>query len=312
MKPLEKKILVAVDGSLYSDNSLQYLCQLFSDVENVHFHLLALVHCASMSAGVDWLGEQEMINSMRPEIRTKYAASHTFIKKAKDLFTRQGIDETRITSSVHVTTAGIAGEIIHHTRQGLYDAVVIGRRGVGKVEEWILGSVSQQVLEKCTDVPIWIVDGKIDSNKFFVPVDGTPYSLKAIDHIAFVLQDHPTAEITLFNSKAFFTKNVEVDYKQFEEYWGEQWCESHLNNPDSLFDAPRHVLLEAGFPEERIHTLQTSIGLYPSRQIVRQALMDGFGTIVMGRREGLFKKGYFKGVSDRVVAMAVETSIWIV
>ena len=52
--------------------------------------------------------------------------------------------------------------------------------------------------------------------------------------------------------------------------------------------------------------------MYPSRQIVRQALMDDFGTIVMGRRPEEMKKGFSGSVSGDVLAMAVDTAIWIV
>ncbi len=309
---MERKILVAVEGSIYSHNSVRYLCRLFADIEEVSFHLLSLLSCSGMTSGTEWLEQDARINTLRPESRRKYSECQGIIKKYKEIFRLSGVDEKRLSSSVHITSASLAMEIIHFARQGLYDALVIGRRGLSKVQEWILGSVSQQILEKCSDVPIWIVDGIVDSNKFFVPVDGTPFSLKALDHIAFILKDHPRAEITLFNSQAFFKKNIEVDPQVCYDYMGKEWCETHCSNPDTLFHAPKQMLLEAGFSEERIHTLQTSKGLYPSRQIVRQALMDGVGTIVMGRREGLYKADHYKGVSDRVVAMAVETAIWII
>ncbi|MFH1216961.1 MAG: universal stress protein [Pseudomonadota bacterium] len=309
---MERKILVAVEGSIYSHNAVLYLCQLFADMKDVHFDLLSLVSCSGMTAATEWLEQDELLNALRPESRQKYRQAESVNRKYIDLFKHNGVDEKRVTSTVKATTAPVAAEIIHFARQGLYDALVIGRRGLSKIQELIMGSVSLQVLEKCTDVPVWIIDGAVDSHSFFVPVDGTPSSLKALDHLAFILKDHPRAEITLFNSQAFFTKNIEVDPQVCYDHWGKEWCETHFQHPDSLFHAPRQMLVDAGFPPERIHDLQTSKGLYPSRQIVRQALMDNFGTIVMGRSEGLFKKEKYKGVTDRVVAMAVETAVWIV
>jgi nucleotide-binding universal stress UspA family protein len=52
--------------------------------------------------------------------------------------------------------------------------------------------------------------------------------------------------------------------------------------------------------------------MYPSRQIVRQALIDDFGTIVMGRRDKEIVKGVFGSVTEKVVAMSENTAIWIV
>ncbi|MCB2184613.1 MAG: universal stress protein [Desulfobulbaceae bacterium] len=309
---MERKILVAVEGSQYSHHAVTYLCQLFADIEDVYFDLLAVVPCSGMTSGKEWLEQDELINVVSPQTRQKYMQSKAMVSQFSRIFEKNGVDQTRITSTVKISTASVAFEIMHFARQGLHDALVIGRRGLSKIQELIMGSVSQQILEKCSDVPIWIIDGEVDSNTFFVPVDGTPFCLKAIDHLAFILKGHPRAEVTLFNSKAFFTKNIEVDPEVCHNYWGKEWCEINFEKPDSLFHAPRQMLVDAGFPEERIHTLQTKKGLYPSRQIVRQALMDGFGTIVIGRKEGLFKKEKYKGVSDRVVAMAVETAIWVV
>lgn len=309
---MEKKILVAIDESIYSHNAVHYLSRLFADVEEVTFHILSLAHCSGMTAGKEWLEQDELLNVLRPESRQKYRQCEAVARKFADFFRQKGVTDNRLTWQVRATTTAVADEIIHHARQGLYDALVIGRRGLSLIQELILGSVSRRILEKCTDVPVWIIDGDITSQTFFVPVDGTPHALKALDHLAFILSGHPRAEITLFNSQAFFTKNIEVDPQDCYDYWGKEWCDDHFHQPDSLFAAPRQMLLDAGFPQERIHTRQTGTGLYPSRQIVRQALMDNFGTIVMGRSKGMFTKENYTGVTDRVVAMAEGTAVWVV
>ena len=309
---MERKILAAVDGSVHSRNALRYLGQLFGKETEVNIHLLSVVACANLPAGKDLMDESEIRNVMSQESRRKYSKADRIMAEAVDYLKRHNIAVPRISAEVRLATGGIADFILAEARQGKYDALVIGRRGLGKLEEWIMGSVSGLILEKAAGVPVWIVDGKVDSTRFLVPVDGSPHCLKALDHLAFILQGHPEAEITLFNSQSFFTKNIEVDLDVCYDYWGRKWCRTHFSRPDSLFHAPRQMLIEAGFPEEHIHTLQATMGLYPSRQIVRRALMDEYGTIVMGRREGLYKKGVFKGVSDRVLAMAEEVAIWIV
>lgn len=45
---------------------------------------------------------------------------------------------------------------------------------------------------------------------------------------------------------------------------------------------------------------------------MRQALMDEFGTIVMGRRPGDVDKGFFGGVTDKIIHMADQVALWIV
>jgi nucleotide-binding universal stress UspA family protein len=52
--------------------------------------------------------------------------------------------------------------------------------------------------------------------------------------------------------------------------------------------------------------------MYASRQIVRQALIDDYGTIVMGRRDKEIIKGVFGSVTEKVLAMSVDTAVWVV
>ncbi len=90
------------------------------------------------------------------------------------------------------------------------------------------------------------------------------------------------------------------------------WCEAHKDDKDLHFLAPLQMLNNSGFPSDRIHRLETKKGMYPSRQIVRQALIDDYGTVVMGRRSKEMKKGVFGSVTEKVLAMGVDTSIWVV
>ena len=43
---MNKEILVAIDGSVYSNQALSYLTTLFKDQEDIHFHL-----CTMLTAG---------------------------------------------------------------------------------------------------------------------------------------------------------------------------------------------------------------------------------------------------------------------
>ena len=310
---MHKKILVAVDGSPYSTHSLRYLGQLFQQLPEIHFHLLSLVPASSLgTAARDWLSEAELLNTVNPATRNLLSAQKKYMLQATDTLKRLGIAEEQIHTSVRLSQHSVAQEIIREARQGKYDALLIGRRGIGKLEEIIMGSVSATILDKCHDVPLWIIDGQVDSRKFLVPVDGSSHSLKAIDHLAFILADNPFAEVTLFYSKALLGSRPAIEPKDFYAVWGEAWCEEHLRREDSLFHAPRQILIDGGFPAERIFRLETSMGFDPSRQILRQALIDDFGTIVMGRRGEEVNKGIFRGVSDRVLLMAEEVAIWIV
>ena len=310
---MQKKILVADDGSPYSANSLKYIGKLFHDLGDIHFHLLSIVSTSGPGpAAREWLTDDEIINIISPACRNKLIAQKKYMQEAISKLTRLGIPEDQISQSVQLSKIGVAQDIIQQARKGNYDALMIGRRGIGKLEELFMGSVSATILEKCHDLPTWIIDGDVNPCKFLVPVDGTCHSLLAIDHLAFILADNPHAEVTLFYSTAIMGDQPKINPKDFYDVWGKEWCDQHLSRPDSLFHGPKQLLIDNGFPAEKILWLQTFKGIDASRQIIRQSLIDDFGTIVIGRRGNDVNKGIFRGVSDRVLLMAEQVAVWII
>ena len=308
---MEKKILVAIDGSVYSFNAIRYLAQLFEKLPDVKIHLLSLVSAASAPAAKEWMDDKEIMNTVDQDTRTRFKKCKSWLNESIIQLARHGFSPEQVTTEVQFTKTSIAKDILHIGKKGMFDALVIGRRGISKLEEIILGSVSSDLLEKNKSLPVWIIDGRVNSRKFLVPVDGSQVSLHAVDHLSHVLNDNPYAEITLFHSQAMMANVKEVAPHECKPKFGEEWCDLHASGDSSIFHAPRQILQENGFPADRIKYLTTTSGIYPSRQIVRQALMDEFGTIVLGRSSN-YKKGIFKGTMEKVIGMAIDTAIWIV
>ena len=309
---MEKKLLIAVDASIYSTNTLHYLERLFANLDDIRFHLLSVITCNPSETAKEWLDELDLMNMLSKEAQKRYAKANRYLHKAVERLGRNGISPEHITTDVKISTTNPAAEVLNFARKGYFDALVIGRRGVSKLEELILGSVSCTLLEKCHDVPIWIVDGQVDSRKFLVPVDGSHFTLQALDHLCFILQNNPYAEVTLFHSSAMFAQTQELRRDYCPRFLEGDWCEAHKNDKELYFLAPRQMLINSGVSPDRIHRLETKKGMYASRQIVRQALIDDYGTIIMGRRSKEMKKGVFGSVTEKVLAMSVDTAIWVV
>ena len=310
--PTNRRVLVAMDGSLYSANSISYVSRLFSGVSDIEFHLYSVLNANVPETQLAWINENDLEKSLDPLDLKKYENIDQCMTNASQILARNGIGPQQVKQGIRLARRGTAHDLVNEARAGMYDAMLIGRRGLGMVREMVLGSVSRKVIQQCHDVPIWLIDGQVDSRKFLVPIDGTVNSLRAVDHLAFMLRGNPHAEVSLFHSPQMFAGKPEMNTAPFHAIWGAEWCAAHLTGPDRLFHAPEQLLLESGFPPERLHRLETRLGLYPSRQIVRQALIDDFGTIVMGRRPGDAKKGLFGGVTDKVLTLAEQVAIWIV
>ena len=309
---MERKLLIAIDGSVYSSNSLHYLERLFAGMTDIRIHLLSVIPCYTSQVAKEWFGERDLLGTLSKEEQKGYAAANRYLKQAVERLARNNISSEQISTEIKITAASPADEIIRIARNGMFDALVIGRRGISKLEELIMGTVSGTVFEKCHDIPIWIVDGQVDSRKFLLPVDGSHFTLQAADHLSFILKDNPYAEVTLFYSAAMFAQKQELSIEYCKRYLASDWCTAHIHDKDFYFLAPRQMLINNGFSPERIHLLETKAGMYPSRQIVRQAVIDDFGTIVIGRRGKEIKRGVFGSVTEKVVAMSLNAAVWVV
>jgi nucleotide-binding universal stress UspA family protein len=61
--------------------------------------------------------------------------------------------KTKIVPGVYSRAAAILGE----ARDGDYGTIVVGRRGLSRVEEFIMGRVSNKVLQLARELAVWVV-----------------------------------------------------------------------------------------------------------------------------------------------------------
>jgi len=310
---MERKILAAVDGSVHSYNALRYLSHLFTDLEDISVHLLYVVPAGELPSAKEWMDELELMNCISPSTRKRMRQAKRFMEEAILQLGRRGIAPCQVTTTVKLSQSGVAADIIHHARQGLYDALMIGRRGLSMVEEWILGSVSSTITDLCHEIPIWVVDGKVNSRRFLMPVDHSFNSLKAADHLGFILQGNPYAEITLFHLASLFGGDKKTaDLAKLSARWGQEWCDTHVDRDDPVYHAPEQMLIERGIAPERIKRLDKERGFDATRHIVRKSALDKYGTIVVGRRDKDAGKSIAKGISERVLITASQVAIWVI
>jgi len=307
---MNKKILAAIDGSAYSSNSINYLIRLFRNERNISVHLFSVVSAGS--GDQNWMFQVDPHRSHTPATERKKITAERYLRDARERFVRNGFPEDRITFSTEITSAQIATSIHHEANRGLYDALVIGRRGIGKVGDWLFGSVSANLVESCHEVPLWIIDGEITSNSFLLAVHSMPKSLMAADHLGYIIHDNEDVEVKLYHSKTLFSREPRVPLKEFHRQWGKKWCEQYLDPENYFFYAHAQILKDHGVRKERITQLPMKVELDASRDLIKQAKKYNCGTIVIGRRQKGSEKGIFGGVSDRTLGQAQNLALWLV
>jgi nucleotide-binding universal stress UspA family protein len=137
-----KKILVAVDGSKYSDKALDFAldlaekCHADTVILNV-FHEPAAVYVGEPFA------YPVTYPIPAPDFTEELKKSHEKIlsealKKAKKL-------KPNLNVSTELREGQAAGTIVETAKKGNFDIAVLGHRGMGKFREFLLGSVSERV-----------------------------------------------------------------------------------------------------------------------------------------------------------------------
>jgi len=305
---MEKNILVAIDGSVSSCNSLDYLAKLFGPDSGLSIHLFSVVSAGG--AGKDWMYD---VDPHRPQSAASEKQAHLarkHLREAEDRLIRNGFTKERITSGVKVAS-GVGASICGEAERGNYDSVLIGRRGLGAMGNMFFGSTSGELIEKCHKIPLWIVDGNVSSNRFLLAVQSQPASLMAADHLAFILKDHPRAEICLYHSNSVFGKQQPAAPEAFHAQWGKAWCDQYLDLDNFLFYAHAQLLVDNGIARHRITQLPTQMHLDVGTDLLRQAKQHNCGTIAIGRRRRDGSKGQIKGVSDKTLNQAQDIAVWL-
>lgn len=308
---MEKKVLLAVDDSIHSRQALGYAARLRGLVPGLGF---TLFH--SQPAVSQFLLDEArrngpaLVELARATARNAEAA-RALLDRCRELLCA-GVPEAAVESVTEPRRQGLAKDIIDRAQHGLYDAVLVGRRGLGSMQQMVMGSVSAQVVANSQVIPVWLVDGEVRSLRVMVAVDGSAGALRAVDHLAFVLSGNPDATVRFFHVTPRLRDFCAVDFTATDARplealvaAGDRRC------MDDFFAAALDKLKAAGLTERQVETRTTSTLVGVADAILDAARMDGFGIIVMGRR-GVDRSFFGGSVSYSVGRNLADAALWLV
>ncbi|SFM64180.1 universal stress protein [Thermodesulforhabdus norvegica] len=157
--PPEKGVVIAVDGSPETTRIAHCVGRIFQnsdhDVQVVHIlrgmgqAVVPPITDMSLSAlppeWFDWV-EQERETARRQIER--------IMEDVVEILASYGL---RSSQTVVTDVASRAEEIVNQARMRKYGTIVVGRRGISKVEEFLLGRVSNKVLQLARQEAVWVV-----------------------------------------------------------------------------------------------------------------------------------------------------------
>jgi|ERR671923_2863952 nucleotide-binding universal stress UspA family protein len=133
------KILVPVDGSEYSLRALDTAIYLAKKIDAN----LTGMHVIENLPTV-YVESQKVLNDLLAKYR---AESENILDKCKQIAEKSGVKIETV-----IAEGDAASNIVVYARNGGFDTIIMGSRGVGSFKEMVLGSVSNKVLHhaKCS------------------------------------------------------------------------------------------------------------------------------------------------------------------
>ncbi|WP_428563485.1 MAG: universal stress protein [Solidesulfovibrio sp. DCME] len=196
---MEKHLLVAVGDEYQTSQSLRFVHQFFTARPDLKLTLFYVV-----PRRPDW--RLDPINlEANPEAivhieQDKAAHGLPAMEKAKEWLFSMGFAKEQVRVKFSQGKLGTVKEIIKESEEGLYDAAVLGRRGLSWFEEMVTDSVSHRILWEQLTFPIWICrNPQRERKNVLVCVDGSEECMRVADHVGFMLRNEPGHDITLLH-----------------------------------------------------------------------------------------------------------------
>jgi nucleotide-binding universal stress UspA family protein len=158
-----KNMLIAIDDSVSAMKAVEYVGRQFGGAKDLK---VSLVHVLPNLPSIFWdeghiLSEGE--KSERQRVVDKWLADRKakmepVFKKAADLLNGQGIPEQQIQMKSISDSTDVASSILEEARDGGYQTIVVGRRGIVAGKHLLLGSVTNKIITQGSGVAITIVE----------------------------------------------------------------------------------------------------------------------------------------------------------
>lgn len=306
----QKKLLILVDGSERSMQTLAYVGQLapFRNYKMVLFHVFSGVPECYWDLERTPQNQHAISQLIGWEVERKKGIER-FAQNARQKLVDMGISEDLVEIKIQKRIVGVARDILKEAEEGGYTAVVLRRRGIGALEGMIVGSIANKLFSKLTFCPLIIVGQHPAREKLLIAIDGSPSSRRAVDFVAENAGGN-NYSIGLIHIIRGFGSLV-PDNPEF--LMPAENVELAHNEMMELFSDVKEKLIKAGFDEKRI-TERIITGVYSrAGAIVQEAESEGYGTIVIGRK-GLSKvQEFFMGrVCNKVIHSGRQFSIWVI
>lgn len=156
---MDKKVLVAIDDSENAMRAVEFIANLFTTdnkitLFNVIQDTAALCEMNSPELTPYFKSQQSSFCTLEEK---KKELVNQALQKAREILMDTGFDENNITIKSEIKKSGVARDIVKEAQSG-YNVIVLGRRGMSGIKDFILGSISQKVFHSAKNISVLFVN----------------------------------------------------------------------------------------------------------------------------------------------------------
>jgi nucleotide-binding universal stress UspA family protein len=157
---MANKVLLAVDNSKYSLKAVRYLIKTLKRDSVVT--MLTVLPDPTAACGLDG---PSLIPIFKKNIKTfctiedaKKSAMEGFMEEAKKRLVKAGFSPKNVSIRIRKKKVGIARDILKEAKRGKYDTIVMGRRGLTGIKQFMAGSVTNKMFQFAQNVTLIVVE----------------------------------------------------------------------------------------------------------------------------------------------------------
>jgi len=159
---MAKKILIAMDESKNALKAVEYVADTVGKTKGVKITLYSVIPelppiFLETAPSLHPIFKGKVGDLTALTVQKKTAIEKT-MKNAKKTLVDAGIAAKNIIIKVEEKRIGIARDILKEAKEGQYDTIAIGRRGISGTKAFLFGSISNKVVQFARNCTVWVID----------------------------------------------------------------------------------------------------------------------------------------------------------
>jgi len=155
------KMLIATDDSEYAIKVVNYVASTVKPAVSITLFSVLPTMSSNLEKMEKDLGQplfSEKVLELKWMVGEERKKTESKIEKCRTILRNAGFSDDNVEVKMQNKNVGIARDIIAEAGKGKYDTVVVGRRGLSATASFVLGSVSNKIVQNIKDCTVWIVE----------------------------------------------------------------------------------------------------------------------------------------------------------